>query len=100
MSTTDTKKVIFQTPIPFGKNPLKELILRRPMAGELRGTKLSRIAELDVDELFKIIPRISSPVVSEAQLNQLDSCDLMILAGEFAGFFSPKEPMEKVTQPE
>lgn len=98
MPQTSTKTVTLQTPIPFGKDKtLDSITIRKPSAGELRGTKLARVSEIDVDEFLKVLPRISSPVVSEGQLAHLDCADLMELANEFADFFTRKTVGDGVT---
>jgi len=89
MSKDLTKTVKLCFPIPYGKDKtLEELTLRKPTAGELRGTKLARISEIDIDEFLKVLPRIAQPAVTEGQLVMLDPSDLMELANEFADFFT------------
>lgn len=66
------------------------MTLRKPNAGELRGTSLSSLVSLDVDALRKVLPRISSPTLTEFDVSMMDPADLVALGGIFAGFLMPK----------
>lgn len=90
-STTTGRIVKLSDPIAFGDTTLSEIKLRQPTAGDLRGTKLGPLIELDTDQLLSVIPRISDPHVSESQLGQLSPRDLLVMAGEFAHFFAPDD---------
>ncbi|HDR8929199.1 TPA: phage tail assembly protein [Burkholderia vietnamiensis] len=83
--------VTLDTPIERnGGTPITEITLRKPAAGELRGTSLNALVNLDVDALGKVLPRISSPTLTEFDVQQLDPADLVQLGVAFAGFLLPK----------
>lgn len=83
--------VTLDTPIERnGGLPITEITLRKPAAGELRGTSLNALVNLDVDALGKVLPRISSPTLTEFDVQQLDPADLVQLGVAFAGFLLPK----------
>ncbi|MFP4833082.1 phage tail assembly protein [Paraburkholderia sp. BR10879] len=73
-----------------GGQSIGEITLRKPAAGELRGTSLNALVNLDVDALGKVLPRISSPTLTEFDVQQLDPADLVQLGVVFAGFLLPK----------
>lgn len=82
------KTVSFDKPIPYGDKELSEITLRRPMAGDLRGVKLRGLHDMDVDTLFAIVPRISSPPVTMGQLAALDPYDTVRLMESVTDFFN------------
>jgi hypothetical protein len=69
---------------------ITRITLRKPASGELRGTSLNALVNLDVDALGKVLPRISSPTLTEFDVQQLDPADLVQLGVVFAGFLLPK----------
>lgn len=78
----------FITPIPYGDKSLSEITLRRPMAGDLRGVKLIRLHEMDVDALNAIVPRIANPPVTPGQLAHMDAHDTVRLMEAVTDFFN------------
>jgi hypothetical protein len=86
----DPNTVTLDTPIVRGKQTITEITLRKPQSGELRGVSLSDLVSLDVSALSKVLPRISSPTLTEHDVAQLDPADLVQLGGIFVGFLMPK----------
>ncbi|KVX12196.1 phage tail protein [Burkholderia ubonensis] len=78
------------TPIVRGEQTISRITLAKPNAGALRGTSLSALVNLDVDALRKVLPRISSPTLTETDVTMMDPADLVALGGIFAGFLMPK----------
>ena len=78
------------TPLVLGNQTIDAITLRKPKAGELRGVSLSDLVSLDVAALSKVLPRISTPVLTEADVANIDPADLVQLGGIFAGFLMPK----------
>ncbi|RQS11275.1 phage tail assembly protein [Burkholderia sp. Bp9002] len=78
------------TPLVRGDQTIAAITLRKPKAGELRGVSLSDLVSLDVAALSKVLPRISTPMLTEADVANIDPADLVQLGGIFAGFLMPK----------
>jgi hypothetical protein len=78
-------------PLKRGNQTITEVTLRRPVAGDLRGTKLTDTVNLDIDSMAKVFPRITTPMLTEADVYRLDPADLLQLGGIFNLFFMPKE---------
>ncbi|WGS42149.1 phage tail assembly protein [Burkholderia sp. JSH-S8] len=78
------------TPIERGEQTITRITLAKPNAGALRGTSLSALVNLDVDALRKVLPRISTPTLTEMDVATMDPADLVSLGGIFAGFLMPK----------
>lgn len=89
---TATAKNSFETvtlgePIIRGERTIAELTIRKPKAGELRGLALQDIIGTDITALLKLIPRISDPVLTDAEAQELDPADLTEIGGAVRGFF-------------
>lgn len=85
-----SKPVELDEPIKRGEQIVDTITLRRPKAGELRGLSLVDLAQMDVVSLQRVLPRISVPTLSEADVAAMCPADLLALAVELAGFFQRK----------
>ena len=81
---------LLDSPIVRGTQKIDRVTLRKPSAGELRGTSLHDLARFDVAALQRVLPRISTPTLTEFEVGQLDPADLMALAGLFSDFLLTK----------
>lgn len=81
--------VTLDTPIKRGTEEITSIELRKPGSGELRGLKLSELLEMDVTALHKVLPRISTPTLTEAEVSAMDPADLLSCASKVAGFLLP-----------
>jgi hypothetical protein len=81
---------VLDNPIQRGAQTIERVTLRKPNAGELRGTSLHDLARFDVAALQRVLPRISTPTLTEFEVGQLDPADLMALAGLFSDFLLTK----------
>ena len=81
-----TKTAVLVQPIEVeGGEAIKEVALRKPFAGEMRGLSFSNIMQLDVDSMVTLIPRISD--LTERQMINLEPVNMPPLFTEVAGFF-------------
>ncbi|PQP12610.1 phage tail assembly protein [Burkholderia cepacia] len=92
----DPNTLTLDTPLVRGKQTIDRVTLRKPKSGELRGVSLSDLVNLDVVALSKVLPRISEPVLTEADVANIDPADLVQLGGIFAGFLMPKAVKSKL----
>ncbi len=83
-------KVKLDTSIKRKEKEITEIELRKPFAGELRGTKMLDIAQLDVEAYITLLPRITTPALTEAEVAQMDPADLMTIMAETSQFFVGK----------
>jgi hypothetical protein len=91
--------VTLDFPLQRGTQTIDTVTLRKPNSGALRGTSLSALVNLDVDALTKVLPRISEPVLTEADVARLDPADLVQLGGVFAGFLMPTAMHARMASP-
>lgn len=86
-----TEVVELETPLQRGKTLVKEITVRKPMSGGMRGVSLVDIMNLDVAALTKVLPRITTPALTEAELKTMDIVDLVQLGTALNGFLTPKK---------
>ena len=87
----NTKTVTLDEPLTRGEKQVTEVTLRRPSAGELRGTRLVDVANIDVDAMAKVLPRISTPPLLESELLAMDPADFTALGVVVANFLEQKK---------
>jgi len=87
-SISSLQAIPLDEPIQRGEQTIDALTLRKPTAGELRGIALVELAQLDVSALHKVLPRITTPTLTEADVSRLALSDLLALGTEIAGFFA------------
>lgn len=86
-----TEVVELETPLQRGKTTVTEITVRKPMSGGMRGVSLVDIMNLDVAALTKVMPRITTPALTEAELKTMDIVDLVQLGTALNGFLTPKK---------
>ncbi|MEK7454062.1 MAG: phage tail assembly protein [Pseudomonadota bacterium] len=84
------RTVTLDTPIIKGATTIDTLQLRKPRSGELRGLTLVDLGQLKVDALIKIVPRIAMPTITEVDVANLDTADLLAIGTEIGGFLLQK----------
>lgn len=88
---TDTNKTItLDQPIKRGEQTITEITLRKPTAGELRGVPMMQLMQIDVAALAIVLPRITTPTLTTADVNGMDPADLMQAGLEVCTFLVPK----------
>lgn len=81
------KTVTLETPLVRGEKTFTQITLRKPKAGELRGLKIGELMASDVSASLKLLPRISEPILTETECDNLDPADLFELVGALSDFF-------------
>ncbi|MDR3398728.1 MAG: phage tail assembly protein [Pandoraea sp.] len=82
--------ITLDTPIQSGRNEITEFQIRKPGSGELRGVNLSDLAQMNVDTLIKVLPRITAPALAEHEVASMDPADLLQCGLAVSGFLLPK----------
>jgi hypothetical protein len=86
---TKENVVTLENPIKRGDQVVNTITLMKPNAGTLRGVSLAAVANSEVDALIKVLPRMTSPSLTEQEVAALELPDLVALAGQVVGFLSP-----------
>lgn len=89
-ATPNPNTYALESPIVRGEQRIDAVTLRKPAAGELRGVALADLLRLDVAALIVVLPRITTPALTQHDVSQLDLVDLVSLGGGVAGFFMSK----------
>lgn len=82
--------ITLDTPIIRGETNISTVEVRKPASGELRGVTLPEVINMDVSTLIKVLPRITSPALTEQEVAKMDPADLVQLGAEVAAFLLPK----------
>lgn len=80
------RTVSLDAPIHRGEITIDSVQLRKPRSGELRGLSLVDLGQLKVDALTKLLPRISMPTLTEAEVANMEPADLLACGAEIGGF--------------
>lgn len=82
--------VVLDEPIKRGDTTIEQVELRKPMAGELRGVALSDLLNLEVNALRKVLPRITTPTLTDIEVGRMDPADLLEIGSKVASFLLRK----------
>ncbi|MDG4866553.1 phage tail assembly protein [Guyparkeria sp. 1SP6A2] len=91
-AATSNRTVDLSAPLKRGEETVKSVVLRKPATGELRGLALTDIMRMEIDALTTIIPRISTPALTEEECRRMDVADLTNVGVEILGFFTGQSP--------
>ena len=85
------KTVDLDEHIKRGNTVIESIDIRKPSAGELRGVSLMDVAQMDVSALRKVLPRITNPSLTDAEIGNLSLSDIMQCGVIVAGFLLTKQ---------
>ncbi|MGW8201917.1 phage tail assembly protein [Sphingomonas bisphenolicum] len=74
-------------PIRRGDTRIEKLTLRKPKASELRGLTLQNLMSSDVGTIIEVVPRITDPILTRDEAENLQPEDLAEIGGTLRGFF-------------
>lgn len=86
----NTETVTLDSPIIRGEQAVCAVDLRKPMAGELRGVSLVELMQMDVLALRKVLPRITTPALTDIEVGRMDPADLVQCGVVVSGFLLSK----------
>lgn len=85
-------------PIRRGKTEIAEISIRKPKSGELRGLSIQELMNARVSAVLDILPRITMPPLTAAEVAELEPEDLSACAGAVIDFFLTAEDRTKIAQ--
>ncbi|MGL4355663.1 MAG: phage tail assembly protein [Aeromonas sobria] len=80
------KPIKLPTPIQRGETEIKDIQLRQPRAGELRGLETVALLRMDYNSHRTLIPRLC-PVLTANDIDAMDPKTLLAIQQEVVGFF-------------
>lgn len=84
----DSDSVTLDNPITRGDTSIDTITIRKPKTGDLRGLSLAEVMQIDVNAMIKLIPRVSSPALTERDVADLDLSDMTKLCTAVVNFFA------------
>lgn len=81
--------VELEQPLKRGEQLITSVIARKPKVGSLRGVSLADLLNMDINAMLKVLPRITSPSISDIELRKMQPADFVSLASEVASFLVP-----------
>ena len=87
----ETVSVDLDTALKRGDQVFHAVVLRKPKGGALRGAKVVDLLNLDLVAASKVVPRISSPVITAQEFLDMEGEDCTAIAGEIAAFLLQKK---------
>lgn len=93
----NAETVTLDSPVVRGEQTIDTITLRKPAAGELRGVSLIELMNMDVLALRKVLPRITTPALTEIEVGRMDPADLVQCGVAVTGFLLSKSAKEKAS---
>lgn len=93
--TKTDNSVTLSAPVRVDGKDVTEITIREPKAGEMRGLLMVQIAQMDTTHLMKLLPRITVPSLSEAQLSDLRLSDFFALSTKAVSFLVPPDQLRQ-----
>ncbi|MGX2975644.1 phage tail assembly protein [Ursidibacter arcticus] len=78
---TNIKTITLKQPIIRGETQISEIQLRKPNVPALKGLKLLDLMQSDVNAISTLLPRITQPMLTKADVDRLDVVDFTKLTG-------------------
>lgn len=94
MSKNKPVKIALLYPLVSGDETIKNVELRKPKAGELRGLQLASVLQLDVDTINTLVPRLCS--LTERDMQNLEIEDYTEISTGLLGFFMNTAPATQI----
>ncbi|MFU2076734.1 phage tail assembly protein [Gallibacterium anatis] len=88
------KKVALTQGLRRGDTTIDEIEVFRPNVMSLKGLKLIEVLSADVNAIGVLLPRITSPSLSKAEVQALDVTDFVELTTAVLSFFNNKDETE------
>ena len=78
--TQDSQTIELDAPLMMGDTTITHLEIRKPNVQALQGVKIADLLQGDVTAICHILPKISNPTITKAQVQQLDPADIAQIA--------------------
>ncbi|MNH79268.1 Phage tail protein E [compost metagenome] len=78
--------VDLDNPLKRGDLEINKVTLRKPMGGDLAGTNIGDLYNMNVVAMSKVIPRISDPMVHAPEFMAMNGEDIAALSGQVVSF--------------
>ncbi len=89
--------VSLTNPITVNGSKVTALKLRVPLAGDLRGLKMTEVFSFDTSAIFALVLRITTEPLTQEALDRMSAADLLAVCTTVAGFFERSETASPTT---
>lgn len=79
-------------PIEIGSQIVTSLHVREPTIFDLRDLRLTDVLQMEMNAMCTLLPRVTKPEISSAQLSQLAPYDFVSLCARVVLFFASETP--------
>lgn len=86
----DSQTIQLDTPLMMGDLAIEAIDLAKPNVAALQGVKIADLLQGDVTAICTVLPKISTPALTKAQVLQLEPSDLAQVGGAIMLFLQPK----------
>ncbi len=90
--------ITLDAPVLRGTTKIETVVVRKPNSGALRGTRLQALMDMDVESMMTVLPRVTTPALTRAEVMLMEPGDLLQLSIEVVGFLLPKSAMSGFQQ--
>lgn len=97
----NVRHITLDEPIQRGDNAISSITVNRPFGPALRGLSISALMnEANYDEYVKLIPRITHPTITKADIDSgaLHVSDMMQIMGAISYFFIPSSARAQIAE--
>lgn len=94
----DVEVIYLDKPLKMGSMEITQLDIRKPNVMALQGVKITDLIQGDVTAICTVIPRVSSPTLTKAQINQLEPSDLAQIGAALMLFLQPSSVRASILQ--
>lgn len=98
MEQNKPENITLETPIKRGETEITSITLRKPGSGEMRGISLRGLLDFMVEDIIKVLPRISTPPLTVQEVASLDPADLLQMGGVIASFLLKKQALAQAQE--
>lgn len=86
----DVQTVELEEPILMGNIRISSIDIRKPSVHALKGIRVADILNGDVSSICSLLPKVSTPALTQAQVNELEPADIVQLGAAIIYFLQPK----------
>ena len=90
--------ITLDAPVQRGTTIIEKVVVRKPNSGALRGTRLQALMDMDVESMMTVLPRVTTPSLTRAEVMLMEPGDLLQLSIEVVSFLLPKSAMSGFQQ--
>lgn len=95
MTENNPHTVELDKPLQRGEQTITHITVTPPPdSGALRGVRLSELMQLNVEALAIVLPRVTTPTLTQHDVYRLAPADLVELSSKVVDFLLPKSARE------